>query len=63
MHGTRDSAIPFAHSERLAEAAGEPTELWLLEGAPHAALFNHAAGEWQERVLGFMARWLGPARG
>jgi alpha-beta hydrolase superfamily lysophospholipase len=61
MHGTRDQAIPWAHSERLRAAAGEPVELWILEGGEHAALFNHAPDEWRRRVLGFLARWLGPA--
>lgn len=62
MHGTHDRAIPWAHSERLRAAAGEPVELWIVEGGEHAALFNHAPDEWKRRVLGFLARWLGPAR-
>jgi fermentation-respiration switch protein FrsA (DUF1100 family) len=62
MHGTHDRAIPYAHSERLHAAAGEPVELWIAAGAEHAALFNHAPDEWKRRVLGFLARWLGPAR-
>ncbi len=62
MHGTKDRAIPSAHSERLRAAAGEPVELWLLEGGRHAALFDRAPEEWERRVLGFLARWLGPAQ-
>jgi alpha-beta hydrolase superfamily lysophospholipase len=62
MHGTEDSAIPVGHSERLRDAAGEPVELWILEGARHAALYNAAPEEWRRRVVGFLARWLGPAR-
>jgi fermentation-respiration switch protein FrsA (DUF1100 family) len=63
MHGTEDTAIPVTHSERLRDAAGEPVELWILEGAAHSALFNHAPAEWKERVLDFLARRLGPAGG
>jgi alpha-beta hydrolase superfamily lysophospholipase len=62
MHGTKDAASPYAHSQRLREAAREPVELWILEGAEHAALFNRAPEEWERRVIGFLARWLGPAK-
>jgi alpha-beta hydrolase superfamily lysophospholipase len=61
MHGAEDRAIPYAHSERLRAAAGEPVELWILEGGRHSQLFNRAPEEWARRVAGFLARWLGPA--
>jgi fermentation-respiration switch protein FrsA (DUF1100 family) len=61
MHGTEDTAIPFAHSERLRAAAGAPVELWLVEGGRHAALFERAPEEWERRVVGFLARALGGA--
>lgn len=62
MHGTRDQAIPHAHSERLREAAREPVELWIVESGEHSALFNRAPEEWEKRVVGFLSRWLGPAQ-
>ena len=62
MHGTADGAIPAAHSERLRDAAGQPVELWIVEGGHHAALYNDAPEEWKRRVVGFLERWLGPAR-
>jgi fermentation-respiration switch protein FrsA (DUF1100 family) len=62
MHGTADRAIPASHSQRLRDAAGQPVELWILEGGHHAALYNDAPEEWKRRVTGFLARWLGPSR-
>jgi fermentation-respiration switch protein FrsA (DUF1100 family) len=34
-HGTADSLIPYAQSERLFAAAGEPKQLFLMEGRDH----------------------------
>lgn len=62
LHGTKDQAIPYAHSERLRAAAGEPVELWIVEGGEHSALFNRAPEEWERRVVDFLARALGPAK-
>ena len=36
VHGDRDGYFPVEHPQALAEAAGEPVELWLLEGFGHA---------------------------
>jgi fermentation-respiration switch protein FrsA (DUF1100 family) len=58
MHGTADPVIPFEHSERLHAAAGEPSELWILEGARHAALFDHDPAAYREKVMGFLERHL-----
>lgn len=58
MHGTKDQAIPYQHSERLYAAAGEPRELWLLEGADHAQLFNAAPEEYERRVTAFLNRFV-----
>lgn len=59
MHGTADSVIPYAQSQRLFAAAGEPKELWLVPGARHAALVNEDPMGWREHVLGFLERSLG----
>lgn len=60
MHGTEDRVIPINHSRRLHERAGQPVELWVVPGASHARLVNLDADAWRERVVGFLARWLGP---
>jgi fermentation-respiration switch protein FrsA (DUF1100 family) len=62
MHGTQDQVIPLAQSELLLKIAGETAELWILDGAEHAALFNHAPKEWTQRVSSYLAHHLGPAR-
>lgn len=36
VHGDRDHYFPVEHPEALYAAAGEPKELWLLEGFGHA---------------------------
>ena len=59
MHGTDDGAIPYRQSEELYARAGEPKELWIVEGGEHAMLYNSHPDEWRTRVLGFLARWIG----
>ena len=54
LHGSEDEVIPVGHAKRLAAAAGEPSELWILDGAGHAALFNHDPVAWEARVMGFL---------
>jgi pimeloyl-ACP methyl ester carboxylesterase len=36
VHGDRDGYFPVSHAHALADAAGEPSELWLEEGFAHA---------------------------
>jgi len=58
MHGTDDRVIPVAHTHAL-HAAAPFAELWILEGAQHAALFNANRDEWQRRVRSFLERSVG----
>ena len=58
MHGTADQAVGFWQSEKLYKQAGEPKEIWILEGAEHTALFNKAPEEFEQRVVGFLDRYL-----
>ncbi|MEE9608004.1 MAG: alpha/beta fold hydrolase [Myxococcota bacterium] len=59
MHGTADRIIPPAHSEQLYARAREPKALWLARDARHGMLFDRHPGEYRERLLAFLARWLG----
>jgi len=61
LHGTSDDLVSVWQSERLFERAGEPKELWVLEGAEHTALFNLAPEEYERRVVGFLGRYLRPS--
>jgi fermentation-respiration switch protein FrsA (DUF1100 family) len=58
MHGTQDQAVAVWQSEALFRKAGQPKELWILEGAEHTALFNLAPAEYERRVVGFLDRHL-----
>lgn len=54
-----DRLISWRQSVRLFEAAGEPKELMIVEGAGHAEAYATAPGPYRERVLDFYARHLG----
>ena len=40
VHGTADTAVDPAHSERLYERASEPKELWIIEDERHLTIFG-----------------------
>ena len=46
VHGTKDPSVPYAMSERYAEAAGGKAELVPLEGAGHFEPIDPQAHEW-----------------
>ena len=58
IHGDRDAHIPVEHGHRLAAAAGEGAELWVVPGAPHARSRPTAGWPYVERVTGFFRRHL-----
>ena len=64
LHGRSDRAIPFEHSERIHAASAHPAaELWLPEGAGHAAIIDRWPDEYARRVKGFIRTALGSALG
>lgn len=54
-----DRLIHRAQSERLYERAGEPKELYQVEGAAHAEAYAVDPDAYRSRVLGFLERHLG----
>jgi uncharacterized protein len=54
-----DELISWRQSVRLFEAAGEPKELYVVEGAGHAQAYAVDPDEYRRRVLGFLERSLG----
>jgi len=54
MHGTADEVIPLDHSKRLLAAAGDSAELWIVDGAEHAALFNRDPEAYEARIRDFL---------
>jgi fermentation-respiration switch protein FrsA (DUF1100 family) len=58
IHGTEDGIVPPAHAHELFDAAGEPKELWLLDGTSHAMPRMDRPDEYADRVAGFFDRAL-----
>lgn len=54
--GTRDHTIPCRHVERIYQAARGPKELWVVKGAEHASALGCAPAEYEDRVIGFLAK-------
>lgn len=56
--GSEDQHTTLDESKELFAAAGEPKELWVLEGARHVDAHAFAAGEYERRVLSFFEQHL-----
>ena len=52
--GTRDTTIPCRHAKKIYNAALGPKELWIVDGAGHAAALGHAPAEYEGRVTRFL---------
>jgi alpha-beta hydrolase superfamily lysophospholipase len=52
--GTRDHRIPCRHAERIYRAARGTRELWVVEGAGHAAAFGVEPRKYEDHVIGFL---------
>jgi len=61
MHGVEDEVIPIANAHALFARAGEPKELWLLDGLKHCRALEEAYDDFRDRMLAFFDRWLAPA--
>lgn len=53
LHGRNDEVVDPAMAEELHGAAGEPKELWLIDGARHYGAFDDLADVARTRVLRF----------
>ncbi|RNE99643.1 Alpha/beta hydrolase fold protein [Trypanosoma rangeli] len=62
MHGTADELVPYRHSLQLYDAAQEPKELYISEGAFHCGLHNTHKEEYEERVINFLQKYGGEKR-
>ena len=58
MHGDQDDVVPVASAHALYERAGEPKELWLIEGLKHCKALDEAYDPFTSRVVEFFDRWL-----
>jgi len=52
VHGDRDAYLPVDHANEIYEAAGEPKELWILEG------FGHAESATGNGLVDRIGRWV-----
>lgn len=59
IHGKRDTTTPYTSSERLIAAAGENTDLWILEDAGHGDFFYWEPDAYIERITTFFVAALG----
>jgi len=55
--GTRDHRIPCRHAERIYKAAIGPKELWVVQGAGHAAALGQAPAEYESHVVSLFERY------
>jgi pimeloyl-ACP methyl ester carboxylesterase len=51
IHGTADVLIPWTQAQVLYDAANEPKQLYIVEGATHTATYNADPVAWSKRVL------------
>ena len=58
ISGSNDQHTTAKETQQLYDRAGEPKELWLVEGAEHESLFAYAGEEYQRRVLSFFRKHL-----
>jgi alpha-beta hydrolase superfamily lysophospholipase len=54
--GTTDRDTTLPESQALFNAAAEPKQLWLVEGAAHVDMLGFAKAEYEKRVLDFLAK-------
>ncbi len=60
-HGTLDEIVPVLHAYSLFQAAEEPKELWIVDGAHHVGARDQDPDGYFARVESFMAQALNPA--
>lgn len=53
IHGSEDMLFPVEHAYRMYASAGEPKQLWIIEGLGHASPVFGREAEYQARVISF----------
>lgn len=57
IHGTADAVVPFSHSIRMHEVAGEPKEILILDGVGHIdAFLSIHAFTYREKIKEFISK-------
>jgi uncharacterized protein len=58
IHGADDKLVSAENSRRIFERAGEPKELWILDGLGHCKGLDEVCDTYQRRVVSFFGRYL-----
>ncbi len=53
IHGTDDAVVPVKQAHELYRAAGEPKQLWIIEGIPHCSAYFADRIGYSQRVADF----------
>ncbi|MCP4349851.1 MAG: alpha/beta fold hydrolase [Desulfobacterales bacterium] len=56
--GGADLRTTLSETKRIYEAAPKPKELWIIQNAGHVDLYSFAKQEYEERILGFLKKYL-----
>lgn len=56
--GDRDLHTRLAETMQLYDAAAQPKELWVVEGAAHVDLYTFAPEAYKSRISGFLGKYL-----
>jgi fermentation-respiration switch protein FrsA (DUF1100 family) len=56
--GSRDEHTTLAESKEMFDAAAEPKEFWVVQGAAHQDLLRFDPTGYQDHVVGFLMGWL-----
>ncbi|HXI71862.1 MAG TPA: alpha/beta fold hydrolase [Verrucomicrobiae bacterium] len=54
--GTADRDTTLPESQALFDAAAEPKQIWLVEGAAHVDMLSFSKAEYEKRILDFLAK-------
>lgn len=58
IYGTADAVVPVSQAHELYQAAGEPKQLWIIEGVPHCSAYFADRIGYSQRVAAFFTQSL-----
>ena len=58
IYGTDDPVVPYRHGKELYDRAGEPKELWTIDGGGHTEAFTEPGSPHRRRLVEFFDRAL-----
>jgi fermentation-respiration switch protein FrsA (DUF1100 family) len=60
IHGGADEVVPPGDADEIFAAAGQPKQLWRVEGAAHGDTLRPGGATASERVVAFLREALNP---